>query len=44
MGGNSNKIRAVGKYFIEVFKVCEISRGIIEFVWVSDLMYNNKQY
>jgi hypothetical protein len=31
MSGNSNKIRTVGKYFIEVFKICGISRENIEF-------------
>ena len=44
MGGDLEKIRIVGKYFIEVFKACGISRENIEFIWASDLMFNNKNY
>lgn len=44
MGGDLEKIRIVGKYFIEVFKACGISRENIEFIWASDLMFSDKKY
>ena len=44
MGGDLDKIKIVGKYFIEVFKACGISRENIEFVWASDLMFSDKKY
>lgn len=44
MGGDLEKIKTVGKYFIEVFKACGISRENIEFIWASDLMFNDKKY
>lgn len=44
MGGDLEKIKIVGKYFIEVFKAYGISNENIEFVWASDLMFDDKKY
>lgn len=44
MGGDLEKIRNVGRYFIEVFKACGISRENLEFIWASELMFRDSQY
>lgn len=44
MGGDLEKIRIVGRYFIEVFKACGISREHLEFVWASELMFKDPKY
>ncbi|MFH0832224.1 MAG: tyrosine--tRNA ligase [Candidatus Aenigmatarchaeota archaeon] len=37
MGGDLEKIRKVGEYFIEVWKAAGVGKGV-EFVWASDVM------
>jgi len=44
MGGDLEKIRIVGKYFIEVFKACGISLENVEFIWASDLIKKSPTY
>ncbi|MDA1316573.1 MAG: tyrosine--tRNA ligase [bacterium] len=38
MGGDLEKIKTVGKYFIEVWKACGMDLSNVEFVWASDLV------
>jgi len=38
MGGDLEKIKTVGKYFIEVWKACGMDLNNVEFVWASDLV------
>jgi len=38
MGGDLNKIKKVGQYFIEVWKACGLSTDQVEFIWASDLV------
>ena len=40
MGGDLDKIKTVGKYFIEVWKACGMDLTNVEFVWASDLVKN----
>jgi tyrosyl-tRNA synthetase len=44
MGGDLEKIKIIGKYFIEVFKACGISKENVEFIWASDLMFKDPNY
>ncbi|ELP86277.1 tyrosyl-tRNA synthetase, putative [Entamoeba invadens IP1] len=44
MGGDLEKIRVLGKYFIEVFKACGLKEDAAEFIWASDLIQNSKTY
>jgi tyrosyl-tRNA synthetase len=37
MGGDIEKIKTVGKYFIEVWKACGMDLTKVEFVWASEL-------
>ncbi|MAG73396.1 tyrosine--tRNA ligase [archaeon] len=43
MGGDLEKIKIVGNYFIEVWKSCGMDLDNVEFVWASDLL-NNREY
>lgn len=43
MGGDLNKIKIVGDYFIEVWKSCGMDLKNVKFVWASDLV-NNPDY
>lgn len=43
MGGDLEKIKTVGKYFIEVWKACGLDPKNVEFVWASDLL-DSKDY
>ena len=43
MGGDLEKIQAVGKYFIEVWRASGMNLDKVEFVWASDLL-NNREY
>ncbi|MFH1787203.1 MAG: tyrosine--tRNA ligase [archaeon] len=43
MRGDLEKIQVVGKYFIEVWKACDMDLKNVEFVWASDLL-NNREY
>lgn len=38
MGGDLEKIKAVGEYFIEVWKASGMDMDNVEFIWASDLM------
>lgn len=40
MGGDIEKIKTVGKYFIEVWKACGMDLKNVEFIWASDLVKN----
>ncbi|MEM0079964.1 MAG: tyrosine--tRNA ligase [Nitrososphaerota archaeon] len=43
MGGDLNKIRKVGEYFIEVWKAAGIDLSRVEIVWANDLV-NDRDY
>lgn len=43
MGGDLEKIKIVGEYFIEVWKACGMDMKDVEFVWASDAM-GKKEY
>lgn len=38
LGGDLEKIQTVGKYFIEVWKACDMDMKNVEFIWASDLV------
>ncbi len=38
MGGDLEKIQKAGKYFIEVWKACDMDLSKVQFIWASDLM------
>lgn len=44
MGGDLEKIRIVGKYFIEVWKACGMNLENVEFVWTSDFIKEHPEY
>jgi tyrosyl-tRNA synthetase len=44
MGGDLEKIRIVGRYFIEVFKACGIDLSNTEIVWASDFITKHEPY
>lgn len=43
MGGDLNKIRKVGEYFIEVWKAAGVDEKKVEFLWASDA-FSDKEY
>ena len=43
MGGDLEKIKVTGKYFIEVWKACGMDLENVEFLWASDVM-NDTDY
>ncbi len=43
MGGDLEKIRVVGEYFIEVWKACGMDMKNVEFLWSSEVM-NDANY
>ncbi|MEA3431007.1 MAG: tyrosine--tRNA ligase [Nanoarchaeota archaeon] len=43
MGGDLDKIKIVGEYFIEVWKACGMDMENVEFLWASDVM-NDSDY
>ena len=43
-GGDLEKIRTAGKYFIEVWKACGLKDENIEFIWASDLVKDPKYW
>lgn len=43
MGGDLNRIRKVGEYFIEVWKAAGVDEKKVEFLWASDA-FSNKEY
>ncbi|MBI3620244.1 tyrosine--tRNA ligase [Candidatus Roizmanbacteria bacterium] len=44
MGGDLEKIKIVGQYFIEVWKAGGMDLANVEFVWASDLMKNSNYW
>ncbi len=38
MGGDLEKIRTTGKYFIEIWKACGMKTGEIDFIWAKDVV------
>ena len=44
MGGDMEKIKDVGLYFIEVFKACGINTSGTEFIWASDFIGQSDTY
>lgn len=38
MGGDLEKIKITGEYFVEIWKACGMNMDNIEFVWASDLV------
>lgn len=43
MGGDSDKIKKVGEYFIEVWKAAGVDEKKVEFLWASDA-FSDKEY
>lgn len=43
MGGDLDKIKTVGEYFIEVWKAAGVGKGV-EFVWASDIMADREYW
>lgn len=43
MGGDLDKIKKVGEYFIEVWKAAGVGKGV-EFVWASDVMADREYW
>ncbi|MBU2265394.1 tyrosine--tRNA ligase, partial [Patescibacteria group bacterium] len=44
MGGDLNKIKKTGQYFIEVWKACGLETGAVEFIWASDLVKDSNYW
>lgn len=44
MGGDLEKIKTVGRYFIEVWRACGMDLSNVEFVWASDLVKDPKYW
>jgi tyrosyl-tRNA synthetase len=44
MGGDLEKIRIVGEYFIEVWKVCGMDLDHVEFIWASEYINQHPEY
>lgn len=44
MGGDLDKIKTVGKYFIEVWKASGMDLNNIEFIWASDVTRDQKYW
>lgn len=44
LGGDLDKIRVVGKYFIEVWKACDMDMKNVEFIWASDLIKDSNYW
>ena len=44
LGGDLNKIKTVGQYFIEIWKACGMDLSKIDFVWASDLVKHPKYW
>lgn len=44
MGGDLEKIKTVGKYFIEVWKACGMALSNVEFIWASDLVKDDNYW
>ena len=44
MGGDLEKIKTVGEYFIEVWKACGMDLERVEFIWTSDFVRKHPEY
>lgn len=44
MGGDLEKIKTVGKYFIEIWKACGMDLEHTEFLWTSDAVKDDKYW
>jgi len=44
LGGDLDKIKNVGEYFIEVWKASGMNLDNVEFIWASDFIKNNPDY
>jgi tyrosyl-tRNA synthetase len=44
MGGDLNKIRIVGEYFIEVWTACGMDLENVEFIWTSEFIKEHPEY
>lgn len=44
LGGDLEKIRVVGDYFIEVWKACGMDMKHVEFIWTSDFIKKHPDY
>ena len=44
MGGDLDKIRIVGKYFIEVWTACGMDLDNVEFIWTSEFISEHPEY
>jgi tyrosyl-tRNA synthetase len=43
-GGDLNKIKIVGEYFIEVWKACGMDLNKVEFIWASNFIKKHPEY
>ncbi|MBW2992746.1 tyrosine--tRNA ligase [Candidatus Woesearchaeota archaeon] len=44
MGGDLEKIRTTGEYFIEVWKACGLDVNKVEFLWAKDVMSDDEYW
>ncbi|MFH2027688.1 MAG: tyrosine--tRNA ligase [Nanoarchaeota archaeon] len=44
LGGNLDNIQTAGKYFMEVWKACDVDMTKIEILWASDLVKDDKYW
>ena len=44
MGGDLDKIKVVGEYFIEVWKACGMDLDNVEFIWTSEYIKEHPEY
>ncbi len=44
MGGDLERIRKVGKYFVEIWKAAGMDLDKVEFVWVSDMVKDDEYW
>ncbi len=44
MGGDLERIRIVGEYFIEVWKACGMNLENVEFIWTSEFIKEHPEY
>jgi tyrosyl-tRNA synthetase len=43
-GGDLEKIKIVGEYFIEVWRACGLDMNNVEFIWTSDFVKEHPEY
>jgi tyrosyl-tRNA synthetase len=44
LGGDLDKIKVVGEYFIEVWKACGMDMDKVEFIWASEFIKKHPEY